>query len=216
MSSLLRLVVLAVIATASSVAIAKRLETQAAPRIASDELMEVVRTLASPAYQGRRTGTEGNKRARAYLLDQFAKTKLRPIGAGYAFPFRVTRSSKSGADGERAELDGVNLVGVCHGTGAADNGAMVISAHYDHVGVRAGAVYPGADDNASGVATLLALARYCTTAPWTHDAVFAAFDAEESGLQGARAFVSEPPISRGQKSNGMFIAGSITVFEPSL
>jgi Zn-dependent M28 family amino/carboxypeptidase len=73
---------------------------------------------------------------------------------------------------------------------------MVVSAHYDHVGVRDGQVYPGADDNASGVAGLLALAAMCSRNPWRHDVLFAAFDAEEMGLQGARSFVASPPVSR--------------------
>jgi Zn-dependent M28 family amino/carboxypeptidase len=73
---------------------------------------------------------------------------------------------------------------------------IVISAHYDHLGVRDGAVYPGADDNASGVAVILELARRCRPSTWTHDVVFAAFDAEEQGLQGAKAFVASPPIPK--------------------
>jgi Zn-dependent M28 family amino/carboxypeptidase len=73
---------------------------------------------------------------------------------------------------------------------------MVITAHYDHVGVRDGALYPGADDNASGVAVLIELARHCRRSPWMHDAIFVALDAEELGLQGARAFIASPPIPR--------------------
>jgi Zn-dependent M28 family amino/carboxypeptidase len=73
---------------------------------------------------------------------------------------------------------------------------MIVTAHYDHLGVRDGATYHGADDNASGVSVLLALARQCRESPWTHDAVLVAFDAEEQGLQGAKAFVAAPPISK--------------------
>jgi Zn-dependent M28 family amino/carboxypeptidase len=57
-------------------------------------------------------------------------------------------------------------------------------------------MYPGADDNASGVSVVLALARHCVATPWTHDAVIALFDAEERGLQGAKAFLANPPIPR--------------------
>jgi Zn-dependent M28 family amino/carboxypeptidase len=74
----------------------------------------------------------------------------------------------------------------------------VITAHYDHLGVRDGVTYHGADDNASGVAVLVELARRCRNSPWTHDVMFAAFDAEEHGLQGARAFLAAPPVSRGR------------------
>jgi Zn-dependent M28 family amino/carboxypeptidase len=91
---------------------------------------------------------------------------------------------------------GVNVGGVCRGKGAKDNTAMIITAHYDHLGVRDGATYHGADDNASGVAVLLALARQCKQSPWMHDALLVALDAEEQGLQGARAFVAAPPIAK--------------------
>ena len=77
-----------------------------------------------------------------------------------------------------------------------DARAIVVSAHYDHVGVRDGKTYPGADDNASGTAALLAMASLCKASPWQHDVVFAAFDAEEMGLQGSRAFVATPPIPK--------------------
>jgi Zn-dependent M28 family amino/carboxypeptidase len=70
----------------------------------------------------------------------------------------------------------------------------VISAHYDHLGIRNGEVFNGADDNASGSAALLALARYFRVNRPRHSILFAAFDGEESGLQGARSFVSSPPV----------------------
>jgi len=70
----------------------------------------------------------------------------------------------------------------------------VVSAHYDHLGIVDGVTYPGADDNASGVAALLAVARYVHAHPPAHTVVFAAFDAEETGLEGAKAFVRAPPV----------------------
>ncbi|HEY8479206.1 MAG TPA: M20/M25/M40 family metallo-hydrolase, partial [Spirillospora sp.] len=76
---------------------------------------------------------------------------------------------------------------------------IVLTAHFDHVGIgrpdEAGdSIYNGADDNASGTAALLALARYFREHTPAHSIVFAALDAEEMGLQGARAFVRTPPI----------------------
>ena len=67
---------------------------------------------------------------------------------------------------------------------------MVITAHYDHLGIRNGSIYHGADDNASGVAVLLALARQCHASPWRQDAIFVAVDAEELGQRGGRAFIA--------------------------
>jgi Zn-dependent M28 family amino/carboxypeptidase len=70
----------------------------------------------------------------------------------------------------------------------------VISAHYDHIGVRNGQVFNGADDNASGTAALFAVAKYFAAHTPENTLIFAAFDAEESGLRGSRAFVASPPV----------------------
>jgi Zn-dependent M28 family amino/carboxypeptidase len=71
---------------------------------------------------------------------------------------------------------------------------IVISAHYDHLGVRNGQIFNGADDNASGTAALFAIAKYFTANPPANSLIFAAFDAEESGLRGSQAFVKQPPV----------------------
>jgi Zn-dependent M28 family amino/carboxypeptidase len=163
----------------------------------AQDLMEAVKVLASPDLEGRRTGTPGNAKARAWIVEQFAKANLTPINGSFEAPFSFSRNS--------VETKGVNVVGTCRGSGAGAQRpvdgptaapVMVISAHYDHLGVRDGAIYHGADDNASGVAVVLALARQCQRTPWTHDVVFVAFDAEEMGLQGARAFVAAPPVAK--------------------
>jgi hypothetical protein len=169
-----------------------RAQVAAPPDSAIDveSLMETVRTLSSPAFEGRRTGTPGNAKARALISERFRSIGPVPTGHGFEMPFKFARNGGTHA--------GVNITAICPGRGAPDNGVLVISAHYDHVGVRDGSIYPGADDNASGVAVLLELARHCRRSPWMHDAIFAAFDAEELGLQGAKAFVASPPIPRGR------------------
>ena len=185
------------------------------------DLMNTVKTLASADMAGRQAGTPGNEKARAWLLEQFRAAGLQPLtGKSFDMPFTFQR--RANTQSEPMTMRGVNLGGICRGTGAKDNGAMVLTAHYDHLGVREGATYFGADDNASGVAVLLALARQCQKAPWMHDAIFVAFDAEEMGLQGARAFVKALPIpkdrtialninfdmvARGDK-NELYIAGT--------
>ena len=69
----------------------------------------------------------------------------------------------------------------------------MITAHFDHLGVRDGQVFNGADDNASGVAALLAVAARLSGNPPEHSIVLAALDAEESGLNGSQAFLKDPP-----------------------
>ena len=168
--------------------VATSVGAQPAIGFTAEELVAHVTMLASKEFEGRRTRTAGNQKAREWLLARFKEAGLTPLGTGFEIPFTFTRNG--------ATSNGVNLVGMCKGKGATGSRAMVISAHYDHLGVRDGAIYHGADDNASGVAVLLGLARHCQASPWRHDALFVAFDAEEQGLQGARAFVATPPIAR--------------------
>ncbi|MEK7878386.1 MAG: M28 family peptidase, partial [candidate division NC10 bacterium] len=92
-----------------------------------------------------------------------------------------------------------NVVGILRGTDPKlSDEAIVIGAHYDHLGRgndAHGRIYPGADDNASGTAGLMALARALVTAgglPRT--AIFAAFAGEEMGLLGSSHYVKQPPV----------------------
>jgi Zn-dependent M28 family amino/carboxypeptidase len=149
--------------------------------------MEALRSLSADSMGGRRTGTEGAARARAYLAAELAGAGVRPLGERFDRPFTWEDRASSET---RA---GVNLVGVLEGTERADR-YIVLSAHYDHVGIRDGEIFNGADDNASGSVALLAVARALGEAPLRHSLVIAALDAEEVGLRGARAFVSEPPV----------------------
>jgi Zn-dependent M28 family amino/carboxypeptidase len=189
------------VANLMSIALATLLATtapaaQPARQPNAQDLMEAVKVLAAPDLEGRRTATPGNAKARAWIVEQFATAKLTPVDGSFEVPFRFNRN--------KVETKGVNIVGTCRGSGAGQRPVegptvapvMVVSAHYDHLGVRDGAIYHGADDNASGVAVVLALARHCQRTPWIHDVVFVAFDAEEMGLQGARAFVAAPPVAK--------------------
>jgi hypothetical protein len=154
-----------------------------------------LRIISSDEMEGRLVGTEGNARARAYILERFAEIGLEPVGGGFEHPFDFTRPvDMREPDAEREELQGINLIARIPGTGEGGP-VMVLGAHYDHVGVNdEGEIYNGADDNASGTAGLLALAQDFTDRPPLHDVIIVAFDAEEGGLNGARRFVAEPPV----------------------
>jgi hypothetical protein len=217
---------------ASAVLSAQAPASAPTPAFTGQELMAHVTMLAAPGMEGRATGTPGNARTRAFILEQFRAAGLEPLGKTFELPFTFDRRQPAGGRTEAIKMQGINLGGICRGSGAKDNGALVITAHYDHLGVRDTAIYHGADDNASGVATLLALARQCRQTPWMHDTIFVAFDAEEMGLQGARAFVATLPIptnrtmalninldmvARGDK-NELYIAGThhTPAFKPIL
>jgi hypothetical protein len=160
-------------------------------RIDSDRLMAAVTTLADPKFEGRAAGSPGGVAARAWIVDRVKEIGLQPISGGYVQPFTYTRMTMSG----RQKGEGANIVGMCRGTDATLP-YFVVSAHYDHLGIRNEQIYPGADDDASGVAVVLELAAYCQKTPFRHSIVFAVFDAEEPGLQGAKAFLIKPPIPK--------------------
>jgi hypothetical protein len=178
--------------------LSKRDRTAEPSRVDSAVLLADVRTLADPAMQGRAVNTPGAKKARDYLLQRFSDVGLEPVGPGFEHPFSFTpgrgiRFWRAKFWQERKPVPGVNLVGQIRGTVDPDS-VIVVSAHYDHLGLRRGKLYPGADDNASGVAAMLAIARHFRANPPRHTLLFVAFDAEESGLKGALAFVENPPV----------------------
>ena len=165
--------------------------TAASLRVDSDRLMEVVSTLADPKFEGRAAGSPGGIAARAWVLERFKSIGLQPVSGSYVFPFTFTRMTMKG----RVEGAGANVVGQCVGTDTKAP-VFVVSSHYDHLGVREGQIYPGADDDASGVAVMLAVAEFCQKTPFRRTVIFAAFDAEEAGLQGAKVFVASPPLAK--------------------
>jgi len=148
--------------------------------------LDDVRILSDDAMQGRAPGTPGSALARAHILKRFGEIGLAPIGAGFEQPFSFTRR-----DG--TQVAAINLVARIPGT-ATGGKVMVVSAHYDHLGVKDGEIFNGADDNASGVAGLLAVAEAFKASPPKHDVILAVVDAEEGGLRGAHAFVANPPV----------------------
>jgi peptidase M28-like protein/PDZ domain-containing protein/PA domain-containing protein len=101
---------------------------------------------------------------------------------------------------EREEKRAANVIGILPGRDPALRDEIVIvGAHYDHLGVRDGKMYPGADDNASGTAVVLGLARaFAAAGSLPRTIVFALFSGEELGLLGSRHYVSAPtmPIGR--------------------
>jgi len=183
-------ILLAVVLLASCAAALPRVEQGAqegrgaaprAGRVDAAQLLGDVRVLASDAMEGRGAGAAGGVRARAYVVGRFVQVGLKPFGQTFEQPFELP-----GRDG-RARA-GANVVGVVAGRRHPAR-LVVVTAHYDHLGVRDGQIYNGADDNASGVAAVIQMAAHFAREQPEHTLVFAALDAEEAGLQGARALV---------------------------
>lgn len=156
----------------------------AAPAFAAsgDRALEDVRILSADAMQGRGIGTGGSIDARLYILGRMREIGLEPVNQAFTF------KKKNGT-----EVAGVNLMARIAGTEPGGR-AIVVTAHYDHLGVQGGQIYNGADDNASGVAGALAVAEAFKARPPKHDIWIVFLDGEESGLRGARAFVETPPV----------------------
>ncbi len=151
------------------------------------QLMRDLQTLAADDMEGREPGTPGGVKARTYLLKRFKEIGIQLIGESYERSFRFNTPL------DKAEHPGVNVVGVIRGRRDPDR-YIAVTAHYDHLGTKNGQVFNGADDNASGVSAMLAIAQQLSVNPPDHSVLFVAFDAEETGLNGSRDFVKSPPV----------------------
>jgi Zn-dependent M28 family amino/carboxypeptidase len=158
--------------------------------------IEIVAMLSSEACKGRGAGTEGAAISRSLLSSFFKQVGLQPAGsglvnpqpaAGFHNPFPFLSEDK------KDTLGGVNLVGWMPGSAYPDR-FIVITAHYDHLGLMHGELHNGADDNASGAAGLVDLAFYLSQNPPKHSVLFIATDAEEPGLLGAKHWVANPGV----------------------
>ena len=164
-----------------------------APAVASTmhaQLLEDVRILAADDMQGRDTGAPGGEMARNYIVGRLEALGVVAPPMGRLQPWEMQGRTRAGPK----TYNGVNVIGLIPGTRVTDR-YIVVTAHYDHVGVNAeGQVFNGADDNASGVATMLALAADLKRQAPEHSVLIVALDGEEHGLLGARHFVEAPPM----------------------
>lgn len=161
----------------------------------AEKLMSHVNFLAAPEREGRGFGSAGLVASRDYIRDQFSAAGLKPGGdeGTYFQAFTAT----GGTDNKESTLH--NVIGVLPGADPRFKGeAALLTAHYDHLGMgwpgaRADAVgklHPGADDNASGVAVLIEMAKQLAAGPPPpRTIVFVAFSGEEAGLLGSRYYV---------------------------
>lgn len=155
----------------------------------NDQLLADVRILSADDMEGRDTGAPGGERARAYIVSRLEAMGVAAPPMGRLQPFSAQGRTREGP----RTFNGVNILGLIEGTRVPDR-YIVVTAHYDHVGMNGGLTFNGADDNASGVATLLDIAARLKAAPPEHSVIFVAFDGEERGLLGAKHFVQAPPV----------------------
>ena len=137
-------------------------------RLDNEFMLEDLRKLSHDAAEGRKTGTDGAEAARRFIVKQMKSLGAKSLVKKYRHDF--TYQNRAGETKE-----GINIVGYIKGSEEA-SGAFVITAHYDHLGIIDGKVFNGADDNASGVAALLALMEYFENNKPRHTLVFAALE----------------------------------------
>lgn len=183
----------------TNVFLADWVDTDPAEYIDESLLQKNITYLASDAMNGRLVGSKEELKAAEYLESQFKKWKLKPYqGKSFLIPFEYTYKSnpKDSLNSQEVKIKAHNVVAFVDNKAAK---TIVIGAHYDHLGRNEhgnstqmnsqGQIHNGADDNASGVAGVLELARMVSQNKTTEKAnyIFALFSGEEDGLIGSKA-----------------------------
>jgi hypothetical protein len=159
----------------------------------SERMMETIRFLASDELKGRALGSKELDQAAENIAQQFREAGLRPAGDSEESYFQAREEIDN--TGHKVRMK--NIVGVIPGIKPEwSSQSVVIGAHYDHLGISIAEngkeqIYHGADDNASGVAIIIELARLLSkTLTPDRSVIFVAFTGEESGRKGSRYYIA--------------------------
>lgn len=166
-------------------------------RIAMDDII----ALTGSEMEGRKAGSIGESRAAQYLSSQLSMLGLKPmgdLGTGFSHAFTIPsvletrvngRLTFKAGEAKQFRTPSVNLLGALVGEKTEE--IILLSAHYDHLGIFEGQIYPGANDNASGVGCVLDVMRRILREGVTpkRTIVLAFWSAEEMGFVGSQAFV---------------------------
>jgi hypothetical protein len=180
----------------------------------SDEIIEVdeemlfynLRVISHDSMQGRFFGTEGNYKTQKFISNQFDSLGIKPAFPSgniqkFSYTFKgnnrqriypISMPSEDYSKVKDTTVTGGNVVSIIKGS---TEKAIVITGHFDHLGIRDEKIFNGADDNASGAAALLTIANYFKHKSPKHTLVFAAVDAEEIGSLGCDYLLDNFPIS---------------------
>ncbi|MBP2832871.1 M28 family peptidase [Aquimarina sp. U1-2] len=166
--------------------------TQYAESITAKELKEYLYTFAGDDFEGRDTGEPGQKKAADYLKKQYQRMRIpSPLGGDDYFQEIPESYFRGGIKSSE------NVLAIIKGTEKPDE-IIVISAHYDHVGIdKDGNIYNGADDDGSGTVTLLEIAEAFNMAKKDgfgpkRSILFLHVTGEEKGLYGSRFYTENP------------------------
>jgi len=154
------------------------------PEAVKERMKKSVEFLASETMKGREAGSQECEKAARWMADEFQKIGLKKgTPDGYLQKFQ--------SNGK----DAYNVVGLLEGSSGEH---VLIGCHHDHLGVKEGKTYNGANDNASGCAVVLECARLAVAAKQKprRGILFCSFDAEERGAEGSRHFVESPVFAQ--------------------
>ena len=188
------------LAACSSASVQPPASSRVSPQIAykaqfhdQERALAALKMLSSDDFAGRKTGTEGNRKAMEWIESQLRDRAVMPATKeGYRAPFTAPNFRSPDEI-----IEGINLVAAISGTKNPKT-AIIMSAHYDHLGADDG-IYNGADDNASGVSALLEAISWFQANPPKNTIIFAFFDAEEQGIVGSASMVDQ--FSTTEKEN---------------
>jgi hypothetical protein len=175
---------------------------RAAATITAGDLGARIGFLASDALRGRDTPSAGLEAAAAYIASEFATMRLQPAGDSGSYLQRYPFVTTPDDSQTPVEHRPPNVVAILQGTDPAlRNTYVVFSAHMDHVGVgapdaRGDSIYNGADDDASGTATVVELAEAFAALALrpARSLIFLTVSGEEKGLLGSAWFADNPPV----------------------
>lgn len=192
---------LAVLSCGSSASLAQKKDYSKADvakyvkTITPEELKKHLYIVASDEMEGRNTGTEGQKKAGRYLIEEYKKNKISFPKKADGFYQKVPAEYMSRSFSPKLG-DSENIWAFIEGSEKPDE-ILVISAHYDHVGMKNGEVYNGADDDGSGTVALLEIAQAFMQAKKDgygpkRSLLFLHVTGEEHGLHGSRYYTDNP------------------------
>jgi len=177
--------------------------TKTATTVTEQSVRMYMEGLASDDMRGRGSATADELTAAKYIAAQLKALKIEPAGdnGDYLQTVKFTRRARgAAADAPGVELTTTNVLGIIRGSDPKfAKETILLSAHLDHLGVRANMpgdnIFNGADDDASGVTAVLELAQALAASPKPkRTVVFALFGSEEIGGYGARYFQEHPPV----------------------
>ena len=176
-------------------------------KIDESKLLNNLKILASDSLEGRGFSKPGNYKAQQLIANEFKRMQLATaLDSEYIQKFTTTYVGKrrqrmfpvKGKDKNDANVADTTVVGgnvLSMIKGKLDK-VIVITGHHDHLGIRNGKIYNGADDDASGTAAVMAIADYFKDKTPNHTLVFATVDAEEAGMHGSTYLIKNFPLGK--------------------